>query len=144
MEMTTLREAAQAALDALKDAYKHTGFRYAAEDELESALAAEQAQEPVRDIPCGPIGYATWEEYRKANPASEDWYAAVARHSEAHIKRLAAENAKLANPAPAQTPMTDAEALELWERNVAGPTESLIERLIRAVERHHSILGGGK
>jgi hypothetical protein len=64
-------------------------------DERDEAWASAQAYKldlaHVRlNEPCGPIGYATWEEYRKANPAREDWYAAKATHSEGHINQLSA------------------------------------------------------
>ena len=45
--MSTLREAAQQALEALEDYERHTGFRSTATDSLRSALAEqEQEQEP--------------------------------------------------------------------------------------------------
>ena len=82
------------------------------------------------------------DDLRNAHPTPAQTPRSVTAEEDAILHKALLRGTKRLD-APAQTPMTNAEALELWERNVAGPTESLIERLIRATERHHGI-GGTK
>jgi len=131
---TTLRDAAQAALDTWDEWHLRTdvGSLTRAMNDLRTALAAEQAQEPVA---C-PHGCTTQEEH-DAHPApaqepDDDSYA--------HVPLKVVARYTL-HPAPAQTPMSEEQADALlkdqWLSN-----DSTWYSLIRAIERHHGI--GGK
>jgi hypothetical protein len=126
--MTTLREAAQAALDAFDAEGRRTlsewlkGIRVTMHD-LGLALAAtEPTQEPV-----------AWQRID-----DEDQFMTLP----APMLSMNQWRPLYAHPAPPQTPMTDEQIAALWDTRKAqrsiDPMSEIVS-FVRAIERHHAI-----
>jgi hypothetical protein len=125
--MTTLREAATKALEALFYHTKQTRPISQTNEAIEqlTAALAEPEPEPV-----------AWQLVTRRGP-SELWIRLTAPTDDLDMWR------PLYPAPPAQTPMTTAQISEAWQKACTQCEQTTAAHLVRAVEAHHGITGEG-